>query len=183
MGLDEVKKEILAKAETQAEQRLEEANEEADSIIEEAEDEAESVREEILDEAREEAEQLKRQKIAAARMEAKNRRLAAKQDVMDEAYSRLEERMRSLPKDEKLELIESVLDRLGTEHDLGRVIVPSGFRSAVSEMTDADVEIGDIDDGVVVEDGSGDLSFDYTFSTVLETIRNEERQELAGHLF
>lgn len=183
MGLEEVKKEILKQAETQAEQRLEEANERADEILDEAEEEADSVREDILEDAREEADQKKRQKIAAARMEAKNQRLAAKQDVMDEAYSRLEERIRSLPKDEKLELIESVLDRLSAEHDIGRVIVPSGFRSAVSEMTDADVETGDIDDGVVVEDSSGDLSFDYTFSTVLETIRNERRQELAGHLF
>lgn len=184
MGLEDVKKEILKQAENTAQQQREEAEEEANRILAEAEDEAEAIRSDIIDDAEEQVDQIRRQKIASARMDAKKQELAAKQDVMDEAYDQLEQRVHDLDKDRKVELIGSVLDELETEHDIGHVYVPHGFKKAVNGLTDATVSIrDDLEDGVIVEDSSGDLSFNYSFATVLETIRKENRQELADTLF
>jgi len=184
MGLEDVKKEILKQAENTAQQRREEAEEEADRILEEAEEEAEDIRSEIIDDAEEQVDQIRRERIASARMDAKKQKLAAKQDVMDEAYDKLEQRVHALDRESKVELIRTVLDELGTEHAIGHVHVPHGFKDAVKDLTDADVSTrDDLDAGVIVEDSSGDLSFNYSFATVLETIRKENRQELAETLF
>lgn len=184
MGLEDVKKEILKQAENTAQQQLEEAEEEADRILAEAEDEAEEIREDIIEDAEEQVDQIRRQKIASARMDAKKQKLAAKQDVMDEAYDQLRERVHDLDHDRKVELISSVLDTLAGQHDIGHVHVPHGFKKDVKGLTDATVSIrDDLEDGVIVEDSSGEMSFNYSFSTVLETIQKENRQELANTLF
>ncbi|MDY6771058.1 MAG: V-type ATP synthase subunit E family protein [Candidatus Nanohaloarchaea archaeon] len=182
MALDKVKQEILDEAEDKAERIIEEAEEEADDIVSEAEQKADDLEAQARQEAEDRAEALKKQKKASAKMEARQKKMEAKQDVIDQAFTLLEDRVRNMDQDDRKELFQRVLDRISDETTIGTVHCSEEMVNAVDDMVNADVQAADID-GIIVEDADGSVRYDYSFDTVLENVRNEHRKDVAKELF
>jgi V/A-type H+-transporting ATPase subunit E len=182
MGLEQVKNEIVENAEQEADRIIEEAEEQADDIISGAEEQAEQIRDQAQQHAEAEAESLKREKIASANMEAKQAKLEAKQRVIQEAFSGLEDDISDLSTSKKKELFKTALNRIQNDIDIGIVHTSDDMQDAVSDLVDVDVKTDSIQ-GFIAESEDGSVRYDYTFQTILDAITNDNRKTVAQKLF
>ncbi|MDK2811745.1 MAG: V/A-type H+/Na+-transporting ATPase subunit [Petroclostridium sp.] len=99
-GAEKIKEKILEEARLQAQKNLEQAEKEAAEIIQSAQKEAEQKKSEIIERAHKEAVDRKKRLIAAAELEARKQKLQAKQEVVEEAFTRVLNKLNSLPADQ-----------------------------------------------------------------------------------
>jgi V/A-type H+-transporting ATPase subunit E len=182
MGLDQVKHEILQDAEEEADRIVEEAEQQAEEIVDEAEEKAEQLKEEAQQEAEEKAEALRRQELASANMEAQRKKLSAKQGVIEDAFERLEERVRDMDTEKKLDLLTDVIEDIKDEITIGRVETSEDLVSELEDRVDAEVVATDIE-GVIIENEDGSMRYDYSFATMLQNVRKNGRKAAASKLF
>lgn len=180
MGLDAVKQEIKDEAEREAGNIISDAEDTKEEILEEAREETEQILEEAEAEARETAEALRKKEISGARMEAKEKRLAAREDVLEQAFDRFRERVDDLDEDTEQELVEAALERLQDQVDIGTVRAREALEDVAADY--GTFEAHD-DRGVVVETADGSRRFDLTFDTVAERTIDASRKEVSEVLF
>lgn len=176
MGLQDVKSDIIEKAESKAEEIEKEAEEERQRILEEAEEKAEKVREKHEKELEDEKSSYEKKKLSNARMKARQKNLRAKQDYLDLAFERFREELGELDDEEKRDYFENCVEKTG--FSIGKVIGSPEFE----EFTDKEFEEKEIDGFVLVSE-DGERRRDYTFERVLETFRDNYRKDVAEKLF
>lgn len=76
------------------------AQRQAENIIEEARQQADGIHEQAMDQARHRAEAIRRQRLAEASQEARRRRLAAREEVLDQVWEQASHVLRDLPEAE-----------------------------------------------------------------------------------
>ena len=121
MGIEDIKQKIIADAKERAKQIREEAEKKAKSIVDEAKDNAKQIKKESKEKAELEAEAKKKRILALARLEARKSILAARHDMMEEAF------------------VEAVNRLSGLDDGEYRAIIKEMFLSA--EMPDGNVEV------------------------------------------
>lgn len=180
MGLDDVKAEILDEAERKAQNIVDEATDHKDEVLSDAEQRAENIVEEAQNEAEKEAEALRRKELSSARMEARKKRLAAREDVLDDAFDQFRETVLNLDEDEERELIEAGLDRLSETADIGTVHAPAAFEDLATEYGD----YAELDGrGFIAETADGSRRFDMRFQQIADDVIEEHRKDAAEVLF
>jgi len=108
-GIDRIKEKILEDAKLKARATLEQAEQEARDIMEQAEQEAAQKRAELLDKAKADGGQMYRRMLAVAGLEGRKKLLAARQEMIDEAFSKALERIEGLPDRQYQELLEKMI--------------------------------------------------------------------------
>lgn len=176
MGLQDVKSDIIQKAEAKAEEIEKEAEEEKQRILEEAEEEAEEVRRKHEEELEDRKSSYERKKLSNARMKARQQKLQAKQEYLDRAFENFREQLEDLDEEEKEEYFENCVE--DTSFSVGKVIGSPEFE----QFTDEEFEERDIK-GFVLVSGNGERRRDYTFERVVETFKDDYRKEVAEKLF
>lgn len=185
-------------------QRIEaEAQAERDGILNAAREEAEQIRSRYQAQAEQEAaeQEAKRQRaaeeqeerlISVAQMEARKTLLAAKQALVEQAYSQALEKLRSLSEAERVSVLADLLARASSngreevivspeDHaHVGRAAVEaanaaSGLRLTLSEETRP------IQGGFILRDGS--IEMNCTFDTLVRLQRTETAGMVAKKLF
>src|SRR5690606_15113398 len=96
-------------AKLKARATLEQAEQEARDIMEQAEQEAAQKRAELLDKAKADGGQMYRRMLAVAGLEGRKKLLAARQEMIDEAFSKALERIEGLPDRQYQELLEKMI--------------------------------------------------------------------------
>lgn len=180
MGLEDVKEEILNQAEQQARNIVEEAANHKSEVVSEAEQKAENILEEARQEAEKRAEALRRKELASARMAARKHRLAARQDVLEEAFTRFREELQGLDEDTERRLIEAGLERLSNTVDIGTVHAPPAFQGVAEEYGDF-VELDGR--GFIAETVDGSRRFDMRFQQIADDVIQDHRKNVAEVLF
>ncbi len=180
MGLEQVKDEILNEAETRANTIIEEAEARRDELLSEAEEKASSIVEEAENKAENEAESIRRKRLSAARMEAKRKRLEAREDILDDVYEQFKERVQNLDSERESELIENALESLSDDIEIGTVYVSPDHKSVANRY--GDFKEKDVR-GVIVETADGSRRFDMRFEKVAEHVIRENRQDVSKVLF
>ncbi|MDY6766364.1 MAG: V-type ATP synthase subunit E family protein [Candidatus Nanohaloarchaea archaeon] len=71
--------------------------------------------------------------MSSARMDARQERLSAREDVLDDVVDRFRDRIHGLDDDEEEALVDAALDRLSDEVDIGTVEA----RDALEDVADA----------------------------------------------
>lgn len=178
MGLEDVTQEIRADAEQEAEAILDEAEEETERIIQEAEERKEEILQEAREEAEREIESLRKRELSSARMDARQTRLAAREEVLEETFQQFRDRVHDIEEDTERDLIADALE--GLDVDIGTVIVRDAFEDVAAEH--GDVETADVR-GVIVESSDGSRRFDMTFDAMADETIAEARQDVASELF
>ncbi|MFB6204717.1 MAG: V-type ATP synthase subunit E [Candidatus Nanohaloarchaea archaeon] len=175
MGLEDVKSDILNDAEEEAERIVQEAKNEKEEIIEEAREEADKIRENVQDEIEKEKESMESEALSNARMEARNRKLQAQQEVLEQVFSDFREELSELSDSEREQFLQTCLDK--TEFEIGEVQGSPGFRDLVDES------FQEIDsEGVILVSEDGSMRRNFTFDKIVEQYRDEYRKEVAEEL-
>ncbi|KDE59187.1 ATP synthase subunit E [Halostagnicola sp. A56] len=171
---------IRSQGETRAEEIESAAREDADEIVADAEDEVER-----------EIEQLREQRLSSAKLEAKQKRLEARRDVLTEVRASVEDELASLEGDTREELTRELLEAATVEFDDGDDVSVYG-RDSDEELIESILEeyddyeyAGEYDclGGVVVESEASRLRVNNTFDSVLEDVWEDNLQEISNRLF
>lgn len=180
MGLQDVKNEIVEEAEARAEVIVEEAEAQKEELLSEAKEQAEDLVQEAEEEAEQESEAIRRKKLSAARMQARKKKLQARESILDEAFDTFKERILNLDTEKEQELIENALKRLDDDIDIGTVYAAEKHEDVATQY--GDFEAKDIH-GVIVETADGSRRFDMQFEEVADRVIEDNRRAVSEVLF
>ncbi len=180
MGLDELKTEIIGKARGEARRIVGAAQQEADALHARAEADAQRKRAAADAETGHAIEALRQREHAAAALERKKRLMAAKRQVLDEAFAEAERRLAALPAADRRRLLDGLLARAASEIDVARVRCNDKDTTAITGIETVPAEIAG---GLIAENGDATLCVDCSFETLLDETREKRLEELARILF
>lgn len=196
-GAERICRRILTDARSQAEAIAAEAAQKSDLILAEAQKEAEKRREQILERAQKEAEELKRRILGMAQLDARKEMLAAKQELINEAFRQALEALSNLDDSTYFAVLRRMLlnaIKTGDEvvilsprdkakipeefwKDLKKELSASG-RAGELTVSEGDAEISG---GFILQ--SGGVEINNSFSSLLEMQKDELEVEVAALLF
>ncbi|CAI48603.1 A-type ATP synthase subunit E [Natronomonas pharaonis DSM 2160] len=190
MSLDTVVEDIRDEARARADEIRSEGEERAEEIIDEAEREADDIVDEAEREAERKISQERDQKLSSAKLEAKQARLEARREVLEEVHDDVEAQIADIDGDEREALTRSLLDAAAEEFDGDSVRVHGHEDDAdLLEGIVADYdgfEVGEPVDclgGVVVESDASRVRVNNTFDSILEDVWEENLREISARLF
>ena len=191
MSLDTVVADIREEAQARAEELRESAETRADRIIADAEDDAEAIRETAEREVDREIDQLRERRLSSAQLEAKQERLEARRDVLDEVRAAVEDELAGLDGDTRESLTRTLLSAASVEFETDESVSVYG-RAADHELLESILEeydgwsvAGERDclGGVVVESETSRIRVNNTFDSILEDVWEENLREISDRLF
>lgn len=191
MSLDTVVEDIRNEARERAKEIEAEGEERAEEIVSEAESDAEEILAEQERQTEQTIAQEREQKLSSAKLEAKQKRLEARRDVLQEVRATVEDRIANLEGDDREALTRELLDDAAEEFDDGDTVHVYGAESDDELLTDIVTDYdgyeyaGEYDclGGVVVESEQSRLRVNNTFDSVLETVWEDNLQDISNRLF
>ncbi|OYR41081.1 V-type ATP synthase subunit E [Halorubrum sp. Ib24] len=190
MSLDTVVEDVRDEARARAEEIREAAESEADEIVAEAEADAERIREERLAEVDRQIDQEREQTLSSAKLEAKQERLGARRDVLEDVHDDVEAAIAGLDDDRRRELTETLLDASLAEFDVDADVAVYTRAEDVELLeelvADRNAEVdGEVDclGGVVAESDTSRVRVNNTFDSVLESVWDDELKNISERLF
>ena len=191
MSLETVVTDIKTEAEARAEEIREAAESEAESIIEAAEADAEEILEEREAAVERQIAQEREQTLSSAKLEAKQARLEARRNVLEEVRETVESRLASLAGDEREELTRALLEAAAEEFEDANSV--SVYCRADDEALLEEI-LADYDGftvagtreclgGVVLESDESRVRVNNTFDSVLEDVWDDNLKALSDILF
>ncbi|SEH13003.1 V/A-type H+-transporting ATPase subunit E [Natronorubrum sediminis] len=191
MSLDTVVEDIREEAHARAEDIRAEGEARADEIESAAEEDAEEILADAEQSVEREIEQLREQRLSSAKLEAKQKRLEARRDVLGDVREQVEDGLASLEGETREELTRAVLDGASDEFDEGDDVSVYG-REEDQELIESILEdydgyeyAGEYDclGGVVVESDQSRVRVNNTFDSLLEDVWEDNLREISTQLF
>ncbi|ELY65456.1 V-type ATP synthase subunit E [Natronococcus jeotgali] len=191
MSLDTVVEDVREEARARAEAIRGEGETRAEEIESAAEEDAAEIVETAETEAEREAEQLREQRLSSAKLEAKQKRLEARREVLGDVREEVEAELADLEGGPREALTRDLLEAASEEFDAGddvRVYGRADDRELIeSILEDYDgYEFGGEHDclgGVVVESQQSRVRVNNTFDSVLEDVWEDNLREISNRLF
>ncbi|MBI2656947.1 hypothetical protein HYX03_04360 [Candidatus Woesearchaeota archaeon] len=180
MGLEAVKEEILNSAKEQSNSLLAEARKEANKIMREAEKKAEEMREKNDLETKKILDIIKRQELASAELESKKMVLEAKKQVIENVFSEAKKRLESLDDKKRESYIKQLLERAKSDIEVAHVYCN---KKDIKFLKDFKAEAAEIIGGLIAENKEKTIRVDYSFETLLQSIKENELQNINKILF
>lgn len=182
MGLAEVKKEILDKADS-----------EADAIIKQAETQAKKVEEDAIAQSQEYdrksdknteklLETLERREIASASFDAKKMQLDMKKELVLDAIREAKEELANKSGSERANMIKSLIEKAKKEIDVKIIYANKKDKQAVESSGFKYVE-KDMLGGIIAETEDGKISVNYSFEEILDDIAEKSITDIEKELF
>jgi V/A-type H+-transporting ATPase subunit E len=190
MSLDTVVEDIRDEARARAEEIRSDADERAERIVADAEADAEEILEERQRTVERQIEQEREQALSSAKLEAKQMRLEARRDVLENVRATVERRIASM-EDGREELTRALLEDAAAEFDDGGAVSVYGraddeaLLNAILAEYDGFELAGERDclGGVVVESDRSRVRVNNTFDSVLDDVWEDNLREVSGELF
>ena len=191
MSLDNVVEDIQDEAHARANEIREEGERRAEEIVETAEADAEELLDARKKEVERQIEQEREQAVSGAKLEAKQERLEARRDVLEDVKSQVETELRELSGDDREELTRALLDEAATEFE-GQASVAVYGREDDADLIEELVadydgfEYGGEHDclgGVVVDATDSRVRVNNTFDSVLDDVWEDNLKDVSGILF
>ncbi|NKE37502.1 V-type ATP synthase subunit E [Natronococcus sp. JC468] len=191
MSLDTVVEDVREEARARAEAIRGEGETRAEEIESAAEEDAAEIVDTAETEAEREAEQLREQRLSSAKLEAKQKRLEARREVLGDVREAVEAELADLEGGPREALTRDLLEAASEEFDAGddvRVYGRADDRELIeSILEDYDgYEFGGEHDclgGVVVESQQSRVRVNNTFDSVLEDVWEDNLREISNRLF
>lgn len=200
MGVEELRKEILAEAEQKVKEIIEEARAEADKIIRDAEKKAEEIKKDRENEVRKRMEEKLRSELSLARIDGKKLIINTKWELVDEVFKKAWDRLLEFKKSDKyygeflpkviaygassmgvaevkLHMNKEDVKRVkGLIGRLGKDVVKEAGKSIKLSISDKPINIRG---GVLISDVEEKVYFNASFDALF----NRAREELAPAVF
>jgi len=191
MSLDNVVSDIRDEANARAEEIRQEGERRAEEIVETAETDAEELLEARKDEVERQIDQEREQAVSSAKLEAKQERLEARRDVLEDVRAQVESELRTLPDDKREELTRALLEEAASEFEGDESVAVYGRTDDEALLEDlvADhdgFEYGGEHDclgGVVVDSTDSRVRVNNTFDSVLDDVWEDSLKDVSGILF
>ncbi|MXV64595.1 V-type ATP synthase subunit E [Natronorubrum sp. JWXQ-INN-674] len=191
MSLDTVVEDIREEAHARAEDIRAEGEARAEEIESAAEEDADEIVSDAEQAAEREVEQLREQRLSSAKLEAKQKRLEARRDVLGDVREQVEDELAALEGDTREELTRTLLDAASGEFDEGDDVSVYG-RESDQELIESILDdyesyefAGEYDclGGVVVESDQSRVRVNNTFDSVFEDVWEDNLREISNQLF
>ena len=199
-GTDKIVSSIMSEAQEKADTIMQEANAEIATINANAEKTAESEKNKILDNGKKQSDMRYQQIISEAKMNARRAELGAKEEVIEAAFDKASEELKSIASsgsdeydDSLSKMIKEAVDELGSNDLIIQLneADTNKFKSQLDssstfQIDDSKFQLGEPIDaigGAIVKTKSGDIEVNNTIESRLERFRSVLRSEVANVLF
>ena len=180
MGLEAVKEEIVRQAKEQETALLAEARKEANRIMREAEKKIEEMKEKSESEIKRMIDVIKKQELASGELENKKMILEAKKQVIENVFNEAKKRIEKLD-DKKRELyIKKLLEKIKNEIEISYVYCN---KKDAKFLKGFNVANADIIGGLTAENKEKTVRVDYSFETMLDSVKEAQLQNISKILF
>ncbi|MFA1612116.1 V-type ATP synthase subunit E [Halobellus rubicundus] len=191
MSLDNVVEDIRDEARARAEDIREQGERRAEEIVETAETDAEELLEARKEEVERQIEQEREQALSSAKLEAKQERLEARRDVLEDVRSQVEDELVALSGEKRETLTRALLEDAVAEFEGEESVSVYGRADDADLLEDlvADYDgfeyAGEYDclGGVVVEGTGSRVRVNNTFDSVLEDVWEDNLKDVSEKLF
>ena len=180
MGLDQVKEEIMSKAKQDAVVLLKEGKDEADSIMKKAEGKVKESKEKIDSELNKLHESINKKEIAASELEIKKMFLEEKKKAVENVFSEVQKKIDDLSGKQREQHIKKLIEKAKKEIDVRYIYCSKKDKELIHDFEALEE---DISGGIIAENENKDVRVDYSYETLLESIKEEYLQELGKVLF
>lgn len=187
-GKEQIIQKILLDAQTVAQKKINSASMKAEEIISKANATAEEELNEAKALADKNADLYLSRNATAASMEQKRRFLGAKQQMINDVYSVVLDKLSAMNKQDYLSLVTSKIKKYAEKGD--EVVISENAPFGADELLACDVckalsltavKTGKFGGGIVLRNSTCDKSL--TFDTLVEELRNSTEAEVAVKLF
>ena len=180
MGLETVKEEIIRNARKQEEDLLAEARQKAAEIIKKAEEQVEELRQKSDAEAGRIMEIAKKQELASAELEGKKMLLEAKKQLIAQVFAEAQKKVEALDAKKKAAYMDKLLEKAKNDIEVAKVFCS---KKDAKLLNGVDVESKDMLGGLIAENRDGTIRVDYSFESILQSIKENELQGISKILF
>ena len=180
MGLETVKEEIIGSAKSQADALIKEARAEAAKIRKEAEKKTQELEEKSSAEAKKSIETMKKQDLASAELESKKMLLEAKKQLVEDVFSEVEKKLKGLNSKDREGYMKKLLKKAKDDIEVASVYCN---KKDVKMVEGFDAEPVEILGGLIAENADKTVRVDYSFETMLQSIKENELQSINKLLF
>ena len=180
MGLEAVKEDIIRSAKEQESALLAEARKEASKIMKDAESKIREIEEKSDAEAKKSIDAIKKQALASGEMESKKLQLEAKKQAIERAFEEAKKSLESMDDKKRELLIKNLLEKAKKEIDVACIYCNNRDAKLLKGIK---TENADISGGIIAENKETTIRVDYSFDTLLESIKDSEMQNISKLLF
>ncbi|MBI2651560.1 hypothetical protein HYX01_03750 [Candidatus Woesearchaeota archaeon] len=182
MGLERVKEEILSSAKKHAESLIIEAKNAAAKIKKDAEKKIEEIKNKSSEETKNAFELMKKQELASAEMELKKMLLDAKMGVINSVFTGAGEIIAALSDKKRSEHIKRLADKANKDIEVKYVYCN---RKDIKHLAGKQFEVKEtgISAGIIAENKEKTIRVDYSFETMLQSIKESKLEEINKILF
>jgi len=180
MGLESVKEEIIRNAKVQEEAALAEARSKANDITKEAEKKIAEMKEKIDMDTKRMSEMIKKQELASAELENKKMLLEAKKQMIDKVFAEAKKKIEKSDSKKNETSIGKLLEKAGNDIEVANVFCNE---KDVKNVKGVNAQTTDILGGLIAENKEGTIRVDYSFDTILESLKENELQNINKILF
>lgn len=190
MSLETVVEDIREEAEAEAAAIRADAEEDAEAIIEEAEADAQQTLEEAERDVEQQIEREREQRLSSAALEAKQERLSARRDLLEDVYERVAQQLTELPEDRREELTRTLIDAAAEEFGDHPVTVygREDDQDLLEDILEGESQYevgGEVDclGGVILESEASRVRVNNTFDAILEDVWEDNLKAISDRLF
>lgn len=176
MGLEEVKKEILGNARSQAKQIIREGEEEKKAILKTVESRLTEVKKELDIEAKKALEQYQARVNAETNSLLKRQKLTLQKDMVQEVFKEVQEKLKELPPKKR----EALLKKIMSTAKYNKVYCSKKDMPLLNKYKPQET---DVIGGVILENKEGNVRLDLSYETLLKSIEQDNLKEIAQVLF
>ena len=180
MGLEAVKEEIIRNAKEISSSLIAEARKEANRTAKEAEKKIAEMKERSEEEIKKAADLIKKQHLAAGELASKKMVLDAKKQTIEKVFKEATTRLENLDDKKKEIFIKKLLEKASKEIEVSHVYCSKKDAKFMKGMK---IEHADIIGGIIAENNEKTVRVDYSFETMLESIKEKELQQISRILF
>ena len=199
-GTDKIVSSIMSEAQGKADIIMQEANAEIATINADAEKTAESEKNKILENGKKQSDMRYQQIISEAKMNARRAELGAKEEVIEEAFTKATDELKSIASsgsgeydDSLSKMIKEAVDELGSNDLILQLneADTNKFKSQLDssstfQIDDIKFQLGEPIDtigGAIVKTKNGDIEVNNTIESRLDRFKSVLRSEVADVLF
>ncbi len=180
MGLDELKQELLKKAEDEAKNLIAQGREEEKKIIKEVEEKIITYKSAVEDDLKKEIIIMEKKIIASSELEVKRTILQTKKELIETVFDQLKQKIRKLDDDKREEHLKKLIKKIKNEIEISRIYCKETDMKFIKDFESKNT---DIIGGIIAENNDGTIRIDYSYETILEEVREKYMQEIAKILF
>lgn len=180
MGLESIKEEVIRNAREQASFMLAEARKESGKIMKEAEAKAEEMKAKSEADTKKIIDTIKRQELASSELDSRKIVLDAKKQAIEKVIAEARKRLEALDDRKREDYIKKLLEKAKKELDVAYVYCSKKDSKFVKGAETISAEMLG---GIMAENREKTIRVNYSFETLLESVKEIEIQNINKLLF